>query len=492
MVSHNPTIAACGPRCAAAAGLRSTIAKWATRVIRMRVVLTAAVCTAFVFAPSTGARATTIIVNSLADPGVPGICALRDAITAANTMTATNGCAAGSGHDTINFSPSMTGTISLVSTLPQVTDSLLTVNGPASRSVTISGGFSFPLRFFSVLEVGAGATLNLNNLSIADGIAFPEGGGINNAGTLTVTNSVFSGNEALFGGGISNSGVLTVTNSTFSANRALSPFGSGPSGSGGAIGNEGTTKITNSTFSGNVGKSDGGAIANGGALTVINSTFFGNANPDPMGSGPGIENTGTLTVTNSTFSGNRGGAGGAILNFLGSASLKSTILANSRRILGPPSNCFGAITDAGYNISDDSTCGFAKTGSANNGDAVDPLLSSAELASNGGPTQTIGLRSGSPAIDAIPIADCTDQASPPSPITADQRGFPRPDAGEQVCDIGAFESESFAGQPGARSCHTTSVAALTEQFGSLDAAASALGFSSVEALQNAIVAFCKG
>jgi hypothetical protein len=150
------------------------------------------------------------------------------------------------------------------------------------------------------------------------------------------------------------------------------------------------------------------------------------------------------------------------------------------------------ITDAGFNISDDSTCGFAKTGSANNGDGVDPLLSPAELANNGGPTQTIALQSGSPAIDAIPVVDCTDQASPPNPITSDQRGFPRPDAGEQVCDIGAYESESFAGQPGARSCEPTSVAALTEQFGSLDAAASALGFSSVNALQSAIVAFCKG
>jgi hypothetical protein len=99
----------------------------------------------------------------------------------------------------------------------------------------------------------------------------------------------------------------------------------------------------------------------------------------------------------------------------------------------------GTITDAGYNISDDSTCAFAKTGSANNGDNVNPLPSPAGLAKNGGPTQTIALLSGSPAIDAIPVADCTDQSTPPKRITADQRGFPRPDAGEQVCDIGAYE-----------------------------------------------------
>jgi hypothetical protein len=63
----------------------------------------------------------TITVNSLADPGKPGICALRDAITAANTMTATNGCSAGNGNDTIKFS--VTGTILLASTLPEVIDS---------------------------------------------------------------------------------------------------------------------------------------------------------------------------------------------------------------------------------------------------------------------------------------------------------------------------------------------------------------------------------
>src|SRR5262245_1300765 len=70
----------------------------------------------------------------------------------------------------------------------------------------------------------------------------------------------------------------------------------------------------------------------------------------------------------------------------------------------------------------DDSCGFTKTGSANNGDGVNPLLSRARLTDNDGPTQTVPLRSGSPAIDAIPVADCTDQASPPNrlvPTSAD-------------------------------------------------------------------------
>ena len=51
---------------------------------------------------------------------------------------------------------------------------------------------------------------------------------------------------------------------------------------------------------------------------------------------------------------------------------------------------------------------------------------------------------------------------------------------------------TFAGQPGRANCHGKSVSALSNQYGSLDAAASALSFPSVQALQNAIRAYCGG
>jgi hypothetical protein len=266
----------------------------------------------------------------------------------------------------------------------------------------------------------ADATLNLNNVSIANGVAISDGAGIDNAGTLTVADSVFSGNEAEGpGGGIFNRGVLTVTKSTFSGNVG--------DGGGGILNDVGATlTVTGSTFTGNISLHGGaGALSNDGTLTVINSTFFGN-------------------------------------------------------------RCAHSCTAGIFND------GFAKTGSANNGDGVNPLLSASGLANNGGPTQTIAVQLGSPAIDAIPVADCTDQAWPPNPITTDQRGLLRPDAGEQVCDIGAYEFQDFAGETGQANCFDESVRTLTGQFGSLDAAASALGYSSVRALQNAISAFCKG
>jgi hypothetical protein len=144
------------------------------------------------------------------------------------------------------------------------------------------------------------------------------------------------------------------------------------------------------------------------------------------------------------------------------------------------------ITDLGYNISDDDSCGFTVVESLNN---TDPMLDPAGLSNNGGPTQTIALLSGSPAIDAIPLASCTDQDG--NQLTTDQRGFPRPDAGEQVCDIGAYEFQDFAGQPGAANCQGVSVSALSHQFRNIKAAASALRFPSVKALQAAITAFCR-
>ncbi|MBV8357741.1 MAG: hypothetical protein JO189_07365, partial [Deltaproteobacteria bacterium] len=204
-------------------------------------------------------------------------------------------------------------------------------------------------------------------------------------------------------------------------------------GGGGGISNSGTSAVViNSTFKQNIGVVDGGGIENVSPLTITNSTFAGNDAPV----GGGIDNFRTLTVINSTFTGNGPTLGGGNVSNdphgNGSGTIKSTILTAG----GAGGNCLGTITDAGYNISDDSTCNFSVTGSFNN---TNPMLNPNGLQNNGGPTQTIALLAGSPAIDAIPLADCTDQASPPNPIVTDQRLFPRSDAGETACDIGAYE-----------------------------------------------------
>ena len=79
---------------------------------------------------------------------------------------------------------------------------------------------------------------------------------------------------------------------------------------------------------------------------------------------------------------------------------------------------------------------FAASTGANGrtlGDNVNPLLDPNGLQNNGGPTQTIALQAGSPAIDAIPIANCP---------ASDQRGDPRTVRGYTACDAGAFEVQS--------------------------------------------------
>ena len=50
---------------------------------------------------------------------------------------------------------------------------------------------------------------------------------------------------------------------------------------------------------------------------------------------------------------------------------------------------------------------------------------------------------------------------------------------------------TFSGTPGRANCHGKSVSGLSGEFGSFDAAASVLGFPSVQALQDAVTAFCE-
>lgn len=192
---------------------------------------------------TTNLRATSniITVNNTTDPASVsgnGFCTLREAIDNANARSDTSGgdCVAGTGDDDIVFSVSGTITLGTNGSLPTILN-MLTIDG-TGETITVDGA-----AMYQVMVVRSGATLTLNDLTIADGNA-TLGGGILNSGTLTITGSSFSGNSAEAGGGIDNGGTLTVTNSTFSDNKASNS-------SGGGIYNSGTLTVTNSTFSGN-------------------------------------------------------------------------------------------------------------------------------------------------------------------------------------------------------------------------------------------------
>lgn len=198
------------------------------------------------------ALAASITLNSLADIAADdGLCTLREAITAANTDTASGAsageCGAGSGPDTITFGVS--GTITLASELPFITGDL-SISG--ADAITVSGASTYQL-----FVVSAG-TVTLSGLTITAGDApSGTGGGIFNlGGTLTVTDSTISGNSRFSGGGILNLGTMIVTNSTIRGNSAFV---------GGGIANDGTLSVTNSTISGNTA-SGGTGIHNTGTL----------------------------------------------------------------------------------------------------------------------------------------------------------------------------------------------------------------------------------
>jgi hypothetical protein len=113
------------------------------------------------------------------------------------------------------------------------------------------------------------------------------------------------------------------------------------------------------------------------------------------------------------------------------ATLQNSIVANN---VG--GNCSGTMTSNGYNLSSDGTCNFDKTGDLNN---TDPKLG--QLGNHGGPTQTIPLLSGSPAIDAGNPGGCTDGQG--HLLKTDQRGKPRPDKEDSGgCDMGAYECQT--------------------------------------------------
>ena len=285
--------------------------------------------------------------------------------------------------------------------------------------------------------------VTLSQMTFSNGFGQVDGAGIYNCfGTLTVIDSVITGNETTSGTGVRGYGgaiyncpnsTLTLINTTITKNSAVV---------GGAICNGGLLTILNSTFSGNVARQfKGGAIANYGALTITNSTFSGNTSGSggfagAILNGGVFQITGTLTINNSTLSGNTAGEGrgGGIFNVKGSTVvLQNSIIANNS---GGNCSGAGAMTSNGYNLSSDGTCSFSSTGDLNN---TDPNLG--PLQSNGGPTQTMALLAGSPAIDSGNPSGCTDGQG--NLLKTDQRGQPRPDKDDsEGCDRGAYESQN--------------------------------------------------
>lgn len=335
--------------------------------------------------------------------------------------------------------------------------------------------------------------------STAGGIVRGYGGAIYLDGTwndynpatndqYTICGSTFSGNTAIRGGGAVH-GVLsdnhrtktTIDRSVFSANEVK---GGVSDNKGGAIyfieddraggSNEDNFEIVRSAFVGNKSLSFGGAVHVDilGRGKISNSTFEGNRTTAPSGQvgfgGALTISTGTFEVSSATFANNQASCQGGAIHAGGAnnaVTLRNTIFVSNTLIANTAcgdSRWQGfhtnrSLLDGGKNIQFprkkplyDNEVNNLIVADANAIIFQDPLLE--PVADNGGRTQTMALKSGSPAINAG-AAGCPG---------SDQRGAARVGS----CDIGAFE---FGGTPpavGAPSLRSLSPALVAAGAGS--------------------------
>jgi hypothetical protein len=248
-------------------------------------------------------------------------------------------------------------------------------------------------------------------------------------GSLTVVNSTITGGVSAKAGGIgvapgAGTATLTVLRSTIANNLGLAD---GAGGIGIADGIDSSTvnsvNVVDSTITGNNANFSGGGIRIGRfvALTVRDSTIAGN-NADQTGGGLWVTSDGTGTLS-------------------APITLTNTILASNTAASSGQDCQAQGITDGGHNLLGvaDANCQGIVAGShaSQAGTAASPLDPHlGQLAANGGPTKTLALLTGSPAINAADAANC--QAAPAS--GTDQRGQNRNVVGRDTCDIGAYDT----------------------------------------------------
>ena len=334
-----------------------------------------------------------------------------------------------------------------------------------------------------------GGSSTLSNSTVSGNISTSSAGGINAGNLATLTNSTITGNAGGGNGGGVNADNAVVTGSTISGNITT--------GAGGGI-NASPGDLTNSVVTDNAAGTNGGGFRGNGSitdstvrrneadqdgagtfteftasLTVLRSTIAGN---DALDDGGGVffTSSGTIGLTNSTLSGNSaagdggglatdegttnlrnatvngnvadvdlvgGGDGGGMLD-TGSATLfvRNTIVAGNSDLSAEAPDCSGTPASEGYNLfGNTSGC---TVGGVSTGNVTNPNPGLELLASNGGPTLTHALLSGSPALNAGYPGSGAGQ---PCEAT-DQRNLPRGGAAGQ-CDIGAFEFQPPAQPP---------------------------------------------
>ena len=331
------------------------------------------------------AQAATFTVTTTADTGAGS---LRRALANAQATT---------GGDLIVFDDDLNGqTISLASVLGTADADGVTVDATLlPNGMTLLQATAGQKIFFNT------GKLTLRGLTLTGGAVSGERGGAiqnNPAGTLTLEQCTLSGNSADVGGALWNDGVATISQSTISNNSAL--YGS-------AIEN-----------------------ASAGTMTLVHSTIYGN---DATAGGDSILNDGTMTLRHCTLAGNLASSGsGAIKNNAGDTlTIENCILGGGNDGTTDLAN-EGTLVRVGANLAEKAPVDTGAGSSSGPAVTVAPPLLGA-LASNGGPTQTLALQAGSPAIDAaVGSTEAIDQRGAFRPVDGDG-------AGGAAADLGATE-----------------------------------------------------
>lgn len=348
---------------------------------------------------TTPVGAATNVVTTLADSG-PG--SLREAIAIAQTNP---------GPDTITFATNLSGgVIRLTSAQLGITNQSVTITATdLPHRISLDGGHAR-----RILWVDAGASLQLDSLTVSNGFVSNAGGaGILNSGTLFLNNCVVVSNFAFAGysAGLLNVSTATVVNCTFYRNSAWI-LGAGIGSVINYVGaNTPQLTLMNCTFSANTSSDNGTAVYNDGGLASLRECTI-------------VDNDAGLFVRN------------------GIASIRQSIIASN--LFGPhPAADVGAsagrIISEGFNLVGNSNPGIGLTNGIN-GDQIGTFvlgyLRLGPLQNNGGSTPTI-----LPAADSLAV-DAGDPLFNGSGLT-DQRGLPR--VANCRIDIGAVERQPAYG-----------------------------------------------
>jgi hypothetical protein len=298
-----------------------------------------------------------------------------------------------------------------------------------------AGALSVFATTFSGNSVSSGSLGNVRNGSAAYN-AYPTGGitptatidlctftangnnSIDSSATLTLRRSTVSGDHIL---GVECGGTATIDSCTVTGNGA-------PALSGGGIEARGSLTLVNSTVAGNQGVGltvRRGTSTSPTSIAIANCTIAGNTYYALSGvSGAGIDVVGTGTSTLITLH-NTILAGNVVVPSGGSPVLKDLNTSTATTILARPPR----YESLGYNLIQAPGSATIAGTATGNLFGINPLLG--PLADNGGPTKTMALLPGSPALNA---------GDPAQLGVADQRGVVRSGG----VNIGAYQASASA------------------------------------------------